>query len=136
MADRTGEPPWIASRSPIRQAPHLVRRQDVIVRVARISEAGREAPAAFPGLEAPGWIGGLDDEEILDLQCLAGLVLRDQDLVELLAGAHPDELHAAAGGDGLHQVHDLHAGDLGDEDLAPAHEPETASDELDPLLQR
>ena len=39
----------------------------MVVRVARVPETGRQAPAALPRLEPPARIHRLDDEEILEL---------------------------------------------------------------------
>src|SRR6266545_299019 len=134
-AGRTGRPPWSASGSVTAELLHLVGREPHVVGIARVAEARRGPLAAFPALEAPRRVDGLDDEHPVELQRLAALVLRNEDLVELLAGADPDVLDQAPGRNRLDQIHDPHARDLGDEDLAAPHLLRAADGELDALLE-
>src|SRR5437867_5435276 len=135
-AGRAGRPPWSASGSLTAELLHLVGREPHAVGIARIAEAPRGPLAALPAPEAPRRVDGLDDEHPVELQRLAALVLRDEDLVELLAGTDADVVDLAAWGDRLDQVHDPHARDLGDEDLAAPHQLRRTDRELDALLER
>ena len=64
---------------------------------------------------------GQDDVLAVDPQRMPRLVAREHHLVQLLAGPDADELDFALRGDGRGQVHDLHAGNVGHEDLAAVH---------------
>src|SRR5208337_5670037 len=52
-----------------------------------------------------------------------------------LSGTNPDVRHLASGGDGLGQVQEAHAGNLGNKDLAAVHLIEAADHEVYALLQ-
>src|SRR5262247_3824509 len=92
---RTGRPPSMARGSITSQLPHLVPGQPYVVGVARIAEALSRA-LAVAGREAPRGEQGLDHEHLVELEGLAALVLGDQNLVELFAGADADVLDDAA----------------------------------------
>src|SRR5690242_1738658 len=134
MVARTGTPPCRANVSAIRNLQHLSGGEPRGVPVARVPEVARDR-FARPPLDRPRWRHRAHDEHLVELDGLSALVLGDQDLVELLTGPDPDLLDPAAGRDRLDQVLDLHAGDLGHEDLAPAHRGRAADGELDPLLK-
>src|SRR5437867_2003246 len=135
-AGRIGRPPWSASGSLTAELLHLVRREPHVVGIARVAEAPRGPLAALPAPPAPRGIDGLDDEHPVELQRLAALVLRHEDLVELLPGPDADVVDLAARGERPDEVHDPHARDLGHEDLAAPHQLRRADRELDALLER
>ncbi len=56
--------------------------------------------------------------------------------MQLLSRTNPDGLHLASGGDGLREVQQPHAGDLGNKNLAAVHLLQAADHELHALLER
>src|SRR5216684_6139181 len=63
-------------------------------------------------------------------------IFRDQHFVQLLSRTNPDILHLASGSDGLCQVQQSHAGNLGNKNLAAVHLLHAADHKLHALFQR
>src|SRR5262245_27841318 len=110
--------------------------QPARVRVAAETETVRNGASLRPAVaEVPGR-GRLDDVVVVELDGGPRLVLRDQDLVELLPGADPDEIHGAARRGRGHELHDSGALNLRHEDLAALHAFDAPDDEAGALLER
>ena len=55
--------------------------------------------------------------------------------MDFLSGPDPGDLHLATRRDGFHQVHDVHTGDLGHENLPAVHDLQTLGHEIHTLIQ-
>src|SRR5581483_11228588 len=95
--------------------------EPLLIGVAGIAEAVRHWPRIDPVLAAPPRMVGLDDVHVTDFDGVTRLVFRDQRLMQLFTGPDANEFDLAAGRDGLGHVHQPHAGNLGDENLATVH---------------
>ena len=92
---------------------------------------------AFSGmLELPRCVLGHDDEAVVDLVGVARLVLGDEQLVQLLAGADADDLDLGVGRQRRRHVGDPHRRHARDERLAAAHARRRVDDELHGLIER
>src|SRR5713101_1707003 len=154
---RTGLPPWMASVSSSVGKPLMLRRrrnrlrsagfrryqlfqlpprQPPIIGVARIAEAFRQRLGVDPVFRLPPRMRRLNHEHIFGFERLPRLVLRNQHLVQLLSRTNPDVLHLASESDGLRQVHQPHAGNLRNKNLAAMHLLEATDHKLHAPLQR
>src|SRR5208282_3722381 len=154
---RTGVPPWMASvsnfvgkalmsggsRNRIRSARfrrhqffQLTPRQPAFVAVARIPETFRKRLSVDPIFRLPPRMRRLNYEHTLSLERLSRLVFRDQHFVQLLSRTNPDVLDLASGRNRFRQVHQPHAGNLRNKNLAAVHLLQAADDKLHALLQR
>src|SRR5690242_1573516 len=77
-----------------------------------------------------------DQVHVVGLHRFARLVFGEQHFVQFLSGADADVIDFRFGRDGLRQIGDLHAGDLGHEDLATLHALDATNDEPDALVER
>src|SRR5580658_1727650 len=111
-------------------------RQPALIRVARIAEAFHQRFGVHPVFRLPPRMRRLNHVHIFGLQRLPRLVFRDQHFVQLLSRTNPDVFHLASGSNGLRQIQQPHAGDLGDKNLAAVHLLQAADHKLYPLLQR
>src|SRR5262245_10883342 len=103
------------------EAAQVIHREPLRVVVAGEAEAVGQGPGVLPVPRRDVRMVGPQDEQLAQLDALPRLVLVDQDLVKLLAGADADVANLAPGGDRFHQVDDLHARDLRHEDFAAVH---------------
>src|SRR5208282_5028407 len=154
---RTGVPPWMASVSSLvgkalmsgrrrnrlgsagfrrHELLQFPPRQPALVGIARITEAFGKRLTIHPVFRLPPRMRRLNHIHIFCLKRLPRLVFRDQHLVQLLSRTNPDVLHLAAGSNGLGQVQQSHAGNLGDKNLAAVHLFQAADHKLHALFQR
>ena len=81
-------------------------------------------------------VGRQDSEVPIVLDGVPRIILGDHHLVELLTRTDADDLPLAAWSDRFGQIHDVHAGNLGHENLATVHQFKAPDDKLDSFLQR
>ena len=103
--------------------------------VTRIPVAIRWLPATRPAIRVPPRVRGLDDIHVFEFDRIAGFILAQQDLVQFLPWPDPDIFHRAFGSNRPREIHDIHAGDFGDEDLATVHALDAVDDEAHALIQ-
>jgi hypothetical protein len=94
---------------------------------AGLSLAGRLERADVPEQ-------GIDDEMFVILQRVVRLGLRNHDFMQLLSGTDADHVQFAFRADGVRQIDDTHAGNLGDEYFAALHHGDAFEDEPDAVL--
>src|SRR5437879_676002 len=84
----------------------------------------------------PPLIIGFNNIHFICFDCMASFILRNEHLVKLLAWPDSDMLNLAVRSYSLDQVHNVHARNLGREDLTAVHLIEATDHEFDPLVQR